>query len=159
MGDDGRNGGEAEQEALALGVLEHFLGFRLRRLHNQLAQAFAQTLAPYEIRPAAFTALALVAANPGVAQVEVGRAAMFDKALVAGLIDELERRGWVERRRSPTDRRRQALHATAEGERVLVELDALARQNEARIIRPASAREVQAMVALLDRIHAAAGQD
>jgi DNA-binding MarR family transcriptional regulator len=145
IGDDGR--------PLALGVLEAFLGFRLRRLHNQLAQGFAQMLAPYELRPAAFTALALVAANPGVAQVEVGRAAMFDKALVAGLIEDLERRGWVERRRSPSDRRRQALYATAEGERVLAELDALARENERRLTRPASAKETQRMIALLDRIH------
>ena len=146
---------EAAEPALALGVLEQFVGFRLRRVHNRLVQTFAEKLEPYELRPAAYTALALIAANPGVAQVALARTALFDKALVVGLVDELEARGCVERRRSPEDGRRHALYATAEGERLLAELTELAQRNEAWIVQALPQRESRRLLALLDRVYAA----
>jgi DNA-binding MarR family transcriptional regulator len=48
-------------------------------------------------------------------------------------VDELEERGYVERRRNPDDRRLHALHLTAAGKRLMRKLSELARQHELQL--------------------------
>ena len=53
--------------------------------------------------------------NPGITQVELGRAISRDKSTVTPLIQELQRRGLVSRRRSSSDRRSITLELTRAG--------------------------------------------
>src|SRR4051794_34815994 len=55
----------AAPETVDLGVLKDMLGFRLRRIQNHLSKNFAERLAGRDIKPGEFSALALIAANPG----------------------------------------------------------------------------------------------
>ena len=50
-------------------------------------------------------------------QQQLGRAIGMDPSSMVSTIDELEAKGWVERRRHPTDRRAYALHITERGPR------------------------------------------
>ena len=45
-------------------------------------------------------------------------------------VDELEDRGYVERRRNPADRRLHALHLTRSGKKLMSKISELARQHE-----------------------------
>ena len=98
---------------LAPGITEAFLGPRVRVLWNLLSARMLAALEPFGLKTGAFSTLALIAANPGCSQTELARTLGMDKSAVVPIIDELEARGLARRVRSPEDRRRHALVATA----------------------------------------------
>ena len=48
-----------------------------------------------------------------------------DKACLTNLINNLEKKGWVERREDPTDRRNKQIHLTEAGERLALRVKPL----------------------------------
>jgi len=83
----------------------------------------------------------LVDLGDGPSQQEVGAAMELDPSGLIGTIDELEGNGWIERRRSETDRRRHALHLTATGAGKLAEGRRAARQRAEELVAPLTERE------------------
>jgi DNA-binding MarR family transcriptional regulator len=59
--------------------------------------------------------LVVIDAEGPMSQRALGRRLRIDKSPMVGLVDDLERLGLAERRRSRSDRRIQALHLTAKG--------------------------------------------
>src|SRR6185312_7296174 len=91
---------------IAVGILPNLIGYNIRRAQIALWRDLARTVAHGEIRPAVFSLLILVEANPGIAQIELSEQLDIDKAAIVGLIHRLQRNEWVVRRRSQEDRRR-----------------------------------------------------
>lgn len=54
--------------------------------------------------------------KPGVSQQYLAEQTAKDKACLTNLINNLEKKGWVERREDPTDRRNKQIHLTEAGE-------------------------------------------
>jgi len=111
-----------DQDQISLGRLSRFLGFRLRRVQNQLSRDFAAQTRDWSLRAGMFSSLEIIAANPGISQAELSGEVGLDKSAVVPLVDDLEARGWVERNKSPRDRRRNELSITDRGR---AELDKL----------------------------------
>ncbi|MEU4455649.1 helix-turn-helix domain-containing protein [Nocardioides sp. NPDC023903] len=83
------------------------------------------------IKPRHFGMLKLLSAHDGRTQQELGEALEIHRNVMVGLVDDLEKRDLLERRRHPGDRRAHALrllpaaHALlAEAEQRVAELDA-----------------------------------
>lgn len=152
-------GGDGAARQISLGRLGGYVGFRLRRVQNQLSRNFAMVTANECLRSGLFSSLAIVEANPGISQSELAREVGFDKSVMVSIVDEMERFGWAERRRSLQDRRRHALFITPAGANKLEHLFSLMEQTEAAVLHQLSAQEMQMLSGLLDRMYAAIVRD
>src|SRR6478752_8929879 len=100
-----------------LDCLPTLLGFNIRRAQIALWRDFNRNVAEGYVRPGVFSALLLAHANPGIAQIEIANQLGIDKASVVALVDRMEDAGWVTRKRSTDDRRRQGIFLTPAGTR------------------------------------------
>jgi DNA-binding MarR family transcriptional regulator len=146
-------------DRLNLGRLGDFIGFRLRRVQNQLSRDFAAATAEQGLRSGLFSALSLIASNPGISQNDLSREVGLDKSVTVTIVDDLERAGWATRTRSEADRRRHELHATPAGEAKLDELFKVLEQTEDAALHTLSPAELHLLHELLDRLYAACASD
>jgi DNA-binding MarR family transcriptional regulator len=122
----------ARTKKLPLGQLNRHLGYFLRRLQLWVFQDFIRTLAPLKVRPAQYSVMIIVEANPGRSQASVGQTLGIERARLVRMLHELERRKWIVRHNG-TDARSHSIYLTAEGERALVKIKRLAGRHEVKL--------------------------
>ena len=146
---DSRGRARGKRREVALGVLSGHLGYSVRRLQVWIFQDFVRALAPFDIRPAQYSVLIVIEANPGLSQADLAQRLGIERARLVRLLDGLEQRGLTRRRASPSDRRSHALHLTREGQRDLKRIKALAARHEARLADRLGEHKREALLAAL----------
>jgi len=131
-------------------LLLGLVGFHLRFAQNAVVDHFLEHVDDGSVTPIQFSTLVLVRANPGLSQTALSRAVGIERSSTVTIIDGLEKRGLVERRRP--DRRSHALHLTAAGERLLTKLEPQVRAHDAAIATSLSDKEKRLLVDMLDRL-------
>jgi len=91
--------------------------FLLAQLGAHAAARFAERITALDLTPAQAGLLRLIDWQPGQSQQAVAQQLRVPPSRLVPLIDGLEARGLIERRRHPDDRRNHALHVTAQGSR------------------------------------------
>ena len=134
---------------LSVGVLDGHLGYFLRRVQVWVFQDFIRTLAPVDIRPAQYSVLVVIAANPGLSQSDLADRLGIERARLVRVLDKLERRGLTQRLASPTDRRSHALRLTREGQKLLKRATMLAATHEAKLVEKLGPEQRKSMLELL----------
>lgn len=137
------------------GILAGSVGPRVRLLRNVLSARSIAVSAPYGLPTGSLTVLALIAANPGRSQTALAKRAGLNNSALVGIVDQLEQRGLVERDRAIGDRRRYQVSVTPDGRQIMDTLFAVVTQEEAPIREALGARDMKALLALLDRVIAA----
>jgi DNA-binding MarR family transcriptional regulator len=149
--------GTVRGEAIDYGPLADWVGFNLRMAQAAAFQAFSRLAKEIGTRPGRFATLMLIGRNPGISQTALSRANGRDKSSLTPVLNDLERRGLVQRRRTSADQRAYRLSLTPAGRRLLDELTRCARVHERNLDRIIGAKEQKAFVRVLKRIVAHAG--
>ena len=134
---------------LASGLLPGLLGYRLRLAQQTVFRDFAKTVA--ELSPGRVGILLLIDANPGVTQSELAHAVGLDRSTMVGLVDTLEDRHLLERRRGE-DRRTNGLWLTRAGRSLLGRLKKRIELHERRVAARLSPAERAQLIALLEKL-------
>jgi DNA-binding MarR family transcriptional regulator len=131
--------------------------FLLSQLGFHVAQTFGARLAPLGIAPNHFGLLMHLERDEGGTQQQLADAVGVHRKVMVGLIDDLERRGLVERRRHPADRRAHALYLTAAARVLLPRAREVADRHEAEILTPLGPDERTHLLAALQKLAAHSG--
>ena len=99
--------------------LTHWPGYLMTFIAEHATERFERELRDEGIRSRHASVLVLIDAEGPMSQRALCRRLRIDKSPMVGVVDDLERLGLAERRRSESDRRVQDIHLTAKGRRVL----------------------------------------
>jgi DNA-binding MarR family transcriptional regulator len=133
--------------------LTHWPGYLMSFIAEHAGERFERGLGVEGIRGRHAQVLVVIDAEGSMSQRAIGRRLRIDKSPMVGVVDDLERLGLAERRRSRTDRRVQAIHLTAEGRRVLRErIVPLAEEENERTLGMLDEDERALLQALLLRV-------
>jgi DNA-binding MarR family transcriptional regulator len=131
------------------GILPSLLGYRLRRAQQAVFRDFASSIP--ELSPGRVGILLLLEANPGVTQSRLAQAVSLERSTMVGVVDVLESRGLLERRRG-ADRRTNGLWLTDSGRDLVTRLKRRIQLHERRVAARLSAQERAQLLALLEKL-------
>jgi DNA-binding MarR family transcriptional regulator len=133
------------------------VAFLLAQLGYHAAELFAERIAPLGLNPPQAGILRAIAAEPGRSQQALSQQLNVLPSRVVAFVDDLESRGYVERRRNPDDRRLHALYLTTSGKRLMQKLSELARMHEREVTAGLNDKQRGELRELLGRLASQAG--
>jgi DNA-binding MarR family transcriptional regulator len=127
------------------------IGFLVTRAHFRMHRDFVTALTPLRIEPRHFGALTTLREVGPIPQAELARVLGVSGATVVQMVDDLEGRGLVERRRLPTDRRTQVLHLLPEADDVRARAMEIGEHMHREWLAGLNRSQTKRLIALLQR--------
>ena len=128
-------------------------GFNVARLSRRLRQAVDAELRAYGLTEATWRPLAYVRRlGDGVRQKELATALAIEGPSLVRLLDNLERRGLIERREDETDRRARGIHLTRAGRELAVRVTKVGTEIQARLLARVPPADLETCERVLETI-------
>jgi DNA-binding MarR family transcriptional regulator len=124
-------------------------GFLLKRLGFGFKEKAMGAFEPTGLNPQHHAVLSLLEEGSCRQQGTLADRLGYDKSVMVGLLDDLEERGLILRKRDPDDRRRHLVSLTPAGKEALGELRAILKQVEKEFFAPLDANERRTLHELL----------
>ena len=133
------------------------LGYELTAAVLATANAFLREsqrlFRPHGLTGAQYNVLSILAAHPdGISQRELSDALVVDRSNVTGLLDRMEKAGWVHRTDDPEDRRVYRVVLSVKGRRMWEKLEPRYREVVGQVTRGLSAQRMRDCVEILRRL-------
>jgi DNA-binding MarR family transcriptional regulator len=110
------------------------LGFLLKHAQLGLAEHSEPALEPFGIGGRELAVLSVLAGGESLSQHQAAQRLAIDRTTMVALLDGLEVKGLVERHPHPSDRRRNVVELTTDGNRVLDQATRATREAERRFL-------------------------
>lgn len=133
---------------------ERSVGFWVCQTSHALQRAFNEQLAPTGITFRQAQVLGCLALEERLTQTELAERLGIEPPTLVGVLDRMERDGWIRRTGDPRDRRRKWIEATAAAQPVWRRVVAAARNVRRRATRGFTAAELAQLQQLLTRLRA-----
>jgi DNA-binding MarR family transcriptional regulator len=113
---------------------------------------------PHGITAAQYNVLSvLVASGEGISQRELGDLLVVDRSNVTGLVDRMEKAGWLKRSRDPTDRRVFRISLTQAGRRLWEKISPAYEAVVLQVVEGISEAQARATLTVLGHLQTNAG--
>jgi DNA-binding MarR family transcriptional regulator len=132
--------------------LETLIGYNMKRAYVAIQKDYRAALGEGGLSPRTFSALSLVVAHPNISQSSLARMLGIERSGLVAIIDDLERRRFLNRCHKPGDRRVQALVATSEGSDAYQATLVTVQEHEERLFANLSDTEKNTLMGLLIKI-------
>jgi len=132
--------------------MEDEIGFVLRLAQLAVFKDVIETLSPFGLRPSDFSALRVIAANPGLKQQDIGRELGIKGPNLVGMVEDLRKKKLIARRVLPGDRRSYSLTLTAAGRELLEQAEEAHRGHQERIRKVLGDSDPVQFLACLNRL-------
>ena len=109
---------------------------------------------PSKITALQYTALTVLERHDGISAAQLARNSFITAQSMADLVGTLQRRGFIDRRQDPTNRRRLLISLTADGRKLLADHETEVRALEDRMLNGLSSREVATLRRTLNNCRA-----
>jgi len=114
---------------------EQSLGYWVVPVAHAIERALNEELVPLGVTVRQWQVIACLILDEGMCQAELARRLRIEAPTLKGILDRMERDGWIERRPSPTDRRRNVVHLRPAVVPVWKRMAACARRVRRRALR------------------------
>ena len=131
---------------------ENSVGFWLLMASHSYQQAFNEEISPQGVTYRQSQVLGLLALETSLSQSDLAERMGIEPPTLVGILDRMERDGWIRRVACPEDRRRKLVHATRAAEPVWSKITAAARKVRTQATRGLSARQLVELKELLELV-------
>jgi DNA-binding MarR family transcriptional regulator len=133
-------------------ILTSRLGYLLKHAYLRLTEESSRALAPHGIDGRELAVLAVLDAHDELSQLEAAGKLGIDRTTMVALVDALEDKELVERRRSPQDRRKNIVQLTPAGRERLHDAELAREEMERRFLAPLSSADAKLLVRALQSL-------
>ncbi len=137
-----------------MGPLENYLPYLLNRAGARIADAFGKEVRPLGATLQMWRVLAALRAQDGRRMGDLADTTSIEASTLTRLVDGMEKKGLVARRRAADDARAVTLHVTAAGRRLTGRIVPIAERYEQVALQGFEERDVDVLKATLRRLYA-----
>jgi DNA-binding MarR family transcriptional regulator len=129
-------------------------GHLIRRLSQQSNQVFQDEMKRIgaDITSVQFAAMQAIELHGEMEQSQIAQSIHYDKATIGGVVDRLEKRGWVERKANPKDRRAKLVTLTLEGRQALEAFTPVVKALQNQVVANLSSDERALFIKLAQKV-------
>lgn len=143
-----------ESEPNMVDKLRHreFIGYQVYTAQRALSQNLDATLAPFDLTSGQWNALNQLEEHGAMTQKELAMLLDKEPATIARRLDTLEKKGFIERKPSPEDRRANIISITPAASDLLVEVEPVAVAQAAQIAQGVSDEDLSVFFKVLSQV-------
>ncbi|MEG0383961.1 MAG: MarR family transcriptional regulator [Solibacillus sp.] len=131
---------------------EQYISYLISYSSTVLHSAVKRKFAPFNLAPEQSLILGVLSKENGLTQQEIGDKLKKDKANIARMADNLEKKGFIERNRDPNNRRALKLYLTAQGETVYDEALAIYKEFDEEVSSRVTVEELREFKRILNKL-------
>jgi MarR family transcriptional regulator for hemolysin len=132
---------------------EESVGYWLTIATQSFHRAIGEEMAPHGITFRQSYVLFLLVLHGEMSQAELAAKMMVEPPTLVGILDRMERDGWITRNSCPTDRRKKIIRPTAAAEPIWEKITESGRRVRMQAIHGLTDREFETLRQLLRRVH------